>query len=194
MRRSLIFASIVMLFVPAFSWSQQQASTPPSAEESLQNQVLRKLADMQAQIDALKAAVAARDQKIQVLTGDVRSTPIPTVSEASSSDAKPQRVSAAIPAVQASVAQTSMTPANQEDHNASIHYKGVTLTPGGFLAGESIWRQRAMNADIYTNFNATPYMNLGEAHTSGVGPLSSSIKTVDAGEWEDAVRKYHWLL
>jgi hypothetical protein len=33
------------------------------------------------------------------------------------------------------------------------------------LAGESIWRQRAMNADIYTNFNATPYMNTGQAHT-----------------------------
>ncbi len=52
------------------------------------------------------------------------------------------------------------------DTPAAIHYKGVTLVPGGFVAGESIWRQRAMNADIYTNFNATPYPGFGEAHTS----------------------------
>jgi hypothetical protein len=52
------------------------------------------------------------------------------------------------------------------DEPESIHYKGVTLTPGGFLAAESIWRQRAMNADIYTDYNLTPYRNNGEAATS----------------------------
>ena len=25
----------------------------------------------------------------------------------------------------------------------AIHYKGITITPGGFLAAETVWRQRA---------------------------------------------------
>jgi hypothetical protein len=54
----------------------------------------------------------------------------------------------------------------QVEEPIALRYKGVTLTPGGFLAGESVWRQRAMNADIYTNFNATPYPGNAEAHTS----------------------------
>src|SRR6202042_900514 len=32
----------------------------------------------------------------------------------------------------------------------AIHFKGVTLTPGGFLAGESVYRNRALGADINT--------------------------------------------
>ena len=32
----------------------------------------------------------------------------------------------------------------------AIHYKGITITPGGFLAAETVWRQRAEGADINT--------------------------------------------
>src|SRR6202012_1282850 len=52
------------------------------------------------------------------------------------------------------------------DEPVALHYKGILITPGGFIAGESIWRQRAMNDDIYTAFNTTPYKNSGEAYTS----------------------------
>jgi hypothetical protein len=39
----------------------------------------------------------------------------------------------------------------------AIHYKGVSLTPGGFVAAETVWRQRAESADINSQFNAIPY-------------------------------------
>ena len=39
----------------------------------------------------------------------------------------------------------------------AIHYKGITITPGGFLAAETVWRQRALGADINTPFNSIPY-------------------------------------
>jgi hypothetical protein len=48
----------------------------------------------------------------------------------------------------------------------TIHYKGVTITPVAFFAFETVWRQRALNADVNTPFNTTPYMGAGEAHTS----------------------------
>jgi hypothetical protein len=39
---------------------------------------------------------------------------------------------------------------------AGWKFKGVTFTPGGFAAAESVWRQRAMNADVNTPFTADP--------------------------------------
>ena len=40
-----------------------------------------------------------------------------------------------------------------------IHYKGTTITLGGFLAAESIFRQHDQANDISTNFGAIPYEN-----------------------------------
>lgn len=48
----------------------------------------------------------------------------------------------------------------------SIHYKGITITPGGFLAAETVWRQRAEGADINTALNGIPYFGASQAHMS----------------------------
>ncbi|HVO81636.1 MAG TPA: hypothetical protein VMT28_12955 [Terriglobales bacterium] len=39
----------------------------------------------------------------------------------------------------------------------AIHVKGITITPGGFLAAETVWRQKALAADINTPFNGIPF-------------------------------------
>ena len=48
----------------------------------------------------------------------------------------------------------------------AIHYKGITITPGGFLAAETVWRQRAEGADINTPLNGIPYPGASQAHMS----------------------------
>ncbi len=48
----------------------------------------------------------------------------------------------------------------------AIHYKGITITPGGFLAAETVWRQRAEGADINTNLNGIPYTGSSSARLS----------------------------
>jgi hypothetical protein len=40
---------------------------------------------------------------------------------------------------------------------STIHYKGVSITPGGFVAAETVFRQRATSSDINTPFNGIPY-------------------------------------
>jgi len=45
----------------------------------------------------------------------------------------------------------------------AIHYKGITITPGGFLAAETVWRQRAILGDINTQFNGIPFSAAGQA-------------------------------
>jgi len=50
------------------------------------------------------------------------------------------------------------------DQPTSIHYKGVTLTPGGFMAAETVWRQKALGADINTPFNNIPFSGSSNDH------------------------------
>jgi hypothetical protein len=44
-----------------------------------------------------------------------------------------------------------------EEGPASIRYKGVNITPGGFLAAETVFRTRNDNADINSDFRGIPY-------------------------------------
>lgn len=52
------------------------------------------------------------------------------------------------------------------DSPSTIHYKGIQLTPVGFLAAETVNRSKSINSDINTPFNSTPYANASEAYTS----------------------------
>jgi hypothetical protein len=51
----------------------------------------------------------------------------------------------------------SGNPQNSDEGPASIKFKGITLTPGGFVAAETVTRQRATSSDINTPFTSIPY-------------------------------------
>lgn len=58
------------------------------------------------------------------------------------------------------------------DEPLSWHFKGVTFTPGGFFAAESVWRQRGLSSDVNTPFNSLPMpgssaYNISEFNASG---------------------------
>ncbi len=46
---------------------------------------------------------------------------------------------------------------DEENGPASLRFKGVTLTPGGFIVAESVSRTRAVGGDINTPFTGIPY-------------------------------------
>ena len=48
----------------------------------------------------------------------------------------------------------------------SIRFKGITLTPGGFLEAATVNRQRATSADINTPFTGIPYPGNALSHVS----------------------------
>src|SRR5262252_7971907 len=45
----------------------------------------------------------------------------------------------------------------EETGPSSLRFKGITLTPGGFFAAESVFRQHAVSGDIITPFNSIPF-------------------------------------
>jgi len=142
------------------------ASDPARAQpaKSVEEQIEELRQSMQKQIDELKKQLADRDAQIQAQ----KPVPVQPPAETKAAEAAASSTSAA-PAMQASVAavaeQVKDLKAEVESPTA-FHYKRVTLTPKGFVAAESVWRQRAMDADVMTPFNQTPYMNSGQAHVS----------------------------
>jgi hypothetical protein len=55
---------------------------------------------------------------------------------------------------------------SSDEGPATIHYKGINITPGGFIAAETISRSRAESADINTSFTSIPYPGNSLAHVS----------------------------
>jgi hypothetical protein len=71
-----------------------------------------------------------------------------------------QAQSAANAATASAAAATVQVPASPAQAGAgTLQYKGVTISLGGFLAAESIYRQHDQANDISTSFSAIPYAN-----------------------------------
>jgi len=69
----------------------------------------------------------------------------------------------------------------------AMHFKGITITPGGFLAGESEYRNRALGADVNTPFNSVNFPGSGQNAISefyGSG-RQSRISMLAEGKFSD---------
>ena len=47
-----------------------------------------------------------------------------------------------------------------------IRFKGITITPGGFMAAETVWRQRGITNDVNTDFKAIPFSGASNSKLS----------------------------
>jgi len=74
------------------------------------------------------------------------------------------------------------------DEPASINFKGVTLTPGGFMVAETVWRQKALSADVNSPFNSIPFSGSDNAGISefNASGRQSRISMLVQGKISDA--------
>ena len=68
----------------------------------------------------------------------------------------------------------------------AIHYKGITITPGGWLESTFIVRGRNENADVTSNFGSSPFngvanSNLSEFEATARGSRPIVVATANAG-------------
>lgn len=151
----------------ATSASAPAASTKPEAS-SVENELqqLRDLIVSQSkELEATRQQLREEKQEMEEMR-DSLSTSSPSDNALTSSpDAgmDPTTVRVSTPA--ASPHPSWWTAANPDsDEPASIRFKGVTLTPGGFMAAETVFRNRALSADINTPFNTIPLPGASAAH------------------------------
>ena len=101
----------------------------------------------------------------------------------------------------AATLNTTKTDLNDEINSpAALHYKGITITPGGFAAFEGVYRGRSVNSDINTPFNSIPFPSANEGHTSELnfsGRQSRLSALVQGGAGNFGLTGYYemdWLL
>ncbi|MFZ0581206.1 MAG: hypothetical protein WAN72_14520 [Candidatus Acidiferrales bacterium] len=130
-----------------------------SRQIALQNEQMK---EQQERIEAMdlevKAAEAAHDTSYQPAP-DSR---VPNSNGTAGPNGKPKSVTFG----------TSDGQAASTENPVAIHIKGITLTPGGFFAAETVWRGKALSADINTPFNSVPLpgtsaSNISEFNASG---------------------------
>ena len=142
------------------------------------------------ELRSLREALAAQQQQIQQLTQQLQQRDQATQrqqqqidqlqSAASDAQSKATAAADAAKSVQTDVtdlkanATTTALSLQEEQKRVTdmvesplaIHYKGVTITPGGFLAAETLWHQRALTSDVNTPFNQIPFGGANASHLS----------------------------
>jgi FKBP-type peptidyl-prolyl cis-trans isomerase len=185
MKRVTVLALTLMLVASAAQAQQSTTTTtttttrrrPAAARTDAAiadqlNQLKQSIDAQQEQIRQLSRQIQRRDQQVQELQQKLDQSQAATSQAASKADAAASQSSEQqqdVTALRGDVTDlknntTNSALALQETqkliHDAespvALHYKGITITPGGFLAAESVWRAHALGADINTPFNSIP--------------------------------------
>jgi hypothetical protein len=139
---------------------EELRQTLQSQQEQLQL-LKQELAKRDRQIDEAREAAAAANSRAS--EASVKATEAVTTSAAARSASAALGNNAVVStAGDPIVTQQGSDPKDPkskptEDGPGSIRYKGVTLTPGGFIAAETVYRTRATSSDINTPFNSIPF-------------------------------------
>src|SRR5262244_1845657 len=154
--------------------SSKPAAKSATAVLAEQVEALRQtLEAQQQQIQQLKEELSRRDSQI----GDVKTAAAAADAKATEANSKVAEVAASSAEVKTTTTTLSSDVADLKlgsdalkgavqdaqkkivasETPSSIHYKGITITPGGFFAAETVYRTRAASADDNTPFTGIPY-------------------------------------
>ena len=136
-----------------------------------QSQAAAQAAQAQAAAAAAAAADASKSTDVQALRNDVN-------------DLKQNESTTA-----QTIQETQKNLKEAIESPMAIHYKGITLTPGGFLAAETVNRTRALGADINTPFNSIPSPGASRPACQRVLWLRPSIASFLLAEGKLAMQK-----
>ncbi len=168
-----------------------QTSAPPKPKKHKAPTAIT-AADVQALKDAIasqQSALAAQQQQIQALQDEVhrkdqavqqaQSVATDAASKADAAQAQAAQQQQAVGQLKSDVSDLKTNVTNtaltvqetQKNVNeamespAALHYKGVTIAPGGFLAAETVWRSRALGGEA-TPFNSVTMPGASQSTTS----------------------------
>jgi hypothetical protein len=156
------------------STKKKAAAAKPDAVATQLGELKQAIDAQQAQIKQLSDQVQSRDQQIQQLQQRLDQSQTATTEAQSKAEAAQSQASAqsqTVDSLKSDVADLKMNSTNaavalqeaqtnitkQFESPGAIHYKGITITPGGYVEAATVTRQRATSADINTPFNSIPF-------------------------------------
>jgi len=156
--------------VAAASAAPKVAAEPVNTTREELRELKQMLLQQQQQINEMRQAMQARDAQMQQTQQQLQ--------QAQSAAAGAQQKAAAVQVESAEQAQAtkeeadsvkdtlastiSTIQADQKKMSAmespeKLHYKGITITPGGFIAAETMYRNHTEQNDVISSFNGIPY-------------------------------------
>ncbi len=166
---------------PATTTAAAAPPVPASPAEAKVESELQQLRDLleaqgkqfQEQNELLKEQLKGQEEKTRALEEQLNAVSAPGGGSAAPSAASLPVAIGPTPGMDSgsATAGAAMTAANSssgddQDGPLSLRFKGVTLTPGGFMEGASVWRQKALSADVTTPFNTIPLPGANQAKMS----------------------------
>jgi hypothetical protein len=177
--RQVIVALAACLVAGTFAAGQgSDASNSAKSKKSSSEAVAVRLSEMQKaietqqqQIQHLVEQVQSRDSQIKELqqqmnrvqssASQAQQTAEAATSQSTQEEQSITAIRSDVSGLQGTVGNTALALQDtQKNVNAALdspralHYKGITITPGGFLAAEFVRRSRALAADVNTPFNS----------------------------------------
>jgi hypothetical protein len=152
------------------------------------DQMNERLENLQQKYDVLEKRMSARDGELEQAKQEAAAAQAAAVDAKQKLEATQQAIGpegSTVTKLQSDVAdlkatstslsskvETTQQATRDLEHPGSLHFLGVDLTPGGFLAAETVNRQRAIGGDVNTQFNGIPFSgttagSLSEFNASG---------------------------
>ena len=186
---SALSAGLAQTTAPATTTTASKKSKRPVAHKTVprkptvEHQIQDLREEMQTQIQQLKQQLTDRDQQLQQAQQAAAAAQAAAVQaqqqaaqQASTLTENTQAVSSLQGAVTdlkststsiASTIQDEQTQMHKAvEHPDVLHYKGITITPGGFLAAESVYRSAATGGGLNTAMTGIPLQNSAQGHYS----------------------------
>src|SRR5271155_3682913 len=181
--KHLLVTVLTLAALSAGAWAQTSDSTPPAPKKKHKSAAAAPAppAVTAADVQELKDALAAQQQQIQQLNQQLQQTQqnwqqaqgaaAAAANQAAAAQAQASQQQQTVGVLQGEVADIKTTTNNtamslqqslkdvqnvssQWETPLSLHVKGITITPGGFVAAEFVRRSRELGADVTTPFNS----------------------------------------
>ena len=194
---------------PAKKHVAKKKAAPPAPRVEDQINDLRR--ELTGQIESLKNDLAAKDaqlQKAQQAAADAQAAASRAEAAAQSQNEAVTQNAAAVSTLQGTVTdlkanQVSLaTTVSDEtsavkkaiEHPEHLNYKGITLTPGGYAAAESVFRTKATGGDIPTPFSSLPFSAADAAHLTEfyASARQSRVSLLAEGKTSNATLRGYW--
>src|SRR5277367_174813 len=183
-----LWKNCVILFLPTVVVAQtspppkpkKRAATITAADvQALKDAIAAQsaaLAQQQQQIQELRDELHCKDQAVQQAT--TAATDASTKAAAAEATATQQQAAVVelkgdVTDLKTNVTNTALSLQETQknvntalDSPLALHYKGITITPGGFAAAEFVRRTRALGADINTPFNSLTMPGASQSNLS----------------------------
>jgi hypothetical protein len=200
---------------PAEHSRTKSAKTKPKTQEEILlmqlnekfqklDELTQKYDELQQKFNALEKKLESRDAELDSARNAATAAQAAAAKASQDSEATQQVVGpggSELKDLQKTVADlqtssTSLTGLIQEqqketktlEHPDTIHFRGIELTPGGFLAAETVDRQRAIGGDVNTQFTGIPFagQTAGELSEFNASGRQSRISLLAEGKLPSA--------